>query len=142
MDQQVSDVRTEQWRRIVCECLSRDPEISKKQWCRENSIRYRSLMYWQHKFQQEALAMIDDDHHQDVQPALPVHSVPASVPAFADMTAKLEALQTEHVAVSPEPEDAAFTPELMILAGSYRIYVNDSIHEATLMKVMSVIGHA
>ncbi len=51
MTQEALDVSAEQRRRIVCECINRDPEISKRQWHRENSIRYRSLMYWQHKFQ-------------------------------------------------------------------------------------------
>ena len=55
MDQKVTEIRYEQWRRTVSECINRKAGISKRQWCDENGIRYRSLMYWQRKFQQEAI---------------------------------------------------------------------------------------
>lgn len=136
MNQKALGVRTEQWRRIVRECINRDPMISKRQWCRENSIRYRSLMYWQQKFQREALAVIND-HGKN----LPVQSDSVNVPAFADMTARLETLRTEQCP-SAEQEAVMPEPELMIQAGSYRIYVNSSLHETTLETVMRVLSHA
>ena len=132
MNQEALDVRAEQWRRIVCECINRDPKISKRQWCRENSIRYRSRMYWQQKFQREALAVINDHGN-----SLPVQSGSVNVPAFADMTAHLEALQAEECPPA-EQEAVTLAPELMIQAGKYRIYVSSSLHEATLETVSSV----
>ena len=117
MNQEAFDVRTEQWRRIVRECINRDPMISKRQWCRENSIRYRSLMYWQQKFQRETFAVINDHGN-----SLPVQSGSVNAPAFADMTARLETLRTEQCPPA-EQETLMPEPELMIQAGSYRIYV-------------------
>ena len=137
MNQRVSAIRTEQWRKIVYECLNRDPKISKRQWCRENDVKIRSLMYWQRKFQLEALDQIEGR-----DPSLPIRTDPVNVPAFADMTSRLEALHTEQDTVVPEQDTSKLAPELMIQAGSYRIYVNGSIQEDTLEKVMRVIRHA
>ena len=134
MNQKALGVRTEQWRRIVRECINRDPKISKRQWCLENSIRYRSLMYWQQKFQKEALAVTVINDHGN---SLPVQSGSVNAPAFADMTARLETLRTEQCPPA-EQEAVTLAPELMIQAGKYRIYVSSSLHEATLETVSSV----
>ena len=138
MNQKALCVRTEQWRRIVRECINRDPKISKRQWCLENSIRYRSLMYWQQKFQKEALAVTVINDHGN---SLPVQSGSVNAPAFADMTAQLETLRTEQCPPA-EQETLMPEPELMIQAGSYRIYVSSSLHESTLETVMRCLGTA
>ena len=137
MNQKVADIRAEQWRQIIYECINRDPKLSKKQWCRENGIYYRSFMYWQRKFQMEALGLMENH-----ETTLPVKQDPASMPAFADMAHQLDALRAEQEAAAADTEPASLAPELMIQAGSYRIYVNRSIHEDTLEKVMRVIRHA
>ena len=59
MNQKVASVRAEQWRQTVYDCLNRDPKLTKKQWCRENGVYYRSFLYWQHKFQVEALDLME-----------------------------------------------------------------------------------
>ena len=138
MNQKVVAVRTEQWRQIVLDCINRNPDISKRQWCRENGIRYRSYMYWQRKFQMEALDLMENHGT-----TLPIKQDPASVQAFVDMTPQLEVLRTERESFPAESsEPAALAPELMIQAGSFRIYVNGSIQGATLETVMRVIRHA
>lgn len=137
MDQKVTEIRCEQWRRTVSECINRKADISKRQWCEENGIRYRSLMYWQHKFQREAIERIDVSHS-----SLPGQAVQVCTPVFADMTAKYEAM-TEQQELSPQHrEDVLFTPELMIQAGSCRIYVSGSVQKATLEMAMQVISNA
>ena len=137
MDQKVTEIRCEQWRRIVTECINRNTEISKRQWCEENGIRYRSLMYWQRKFQQDTLQQMDSSHT-----ALPGSAVQVYAPAFADVTEKYQAMSA-HPEVPPQPqENHSFIPELMIQAGTYRVYVSGSLQAATLEKVMQVIGRA
>lgn len=137
MNHQVSEIRTEQWRRIICECISRDPKISKWQWCQENGIKYRSYMYWQHKFQMEELEKLDS--HETMLPAQPD---PADALAFVDMTEKLEAFQAEQISVQPQQETEDFVPELIIRTGNCRIYISSSVQESTLNKVMRVLGNA
>ena len=137
MNQQVSAIRADQWRRIVCECISRDPKLSKRQWCRENKIRYRSLMYWQHKFQMEELEKLGAP-----EASLPVRPDSAGAPAIVDMTAQLEALRAGRVTALSQQEAGAFLPELMIRTGSCEVYVSGSVQESTLEKVMRVLGNA
>ena len=137
MNQKVAAVRAERWRQIIYECLNRDPKLSKKQWCRVNGVYYRSLMYWQRRFQMEALDLMESH-----DAALPVKQDSVSGPAFADMTPQLKALRAEQEPVSEAVEPLPLAPELMIQAGSYQIYVNRSIQERTLEIVLRVIRHA
>ena len=136
MDQKVAEIRNEQWRRTVYECINRDPNISRRQWCEDNGIKFRSLMYWQRKFQQEALAQMEHG-----EAALPARTVETCVPVFADVTEKLEQLQTDQENRN-DPCSLTIAPELIIQAGSYQIYVNGSIQMTTLEKVMRVISRA
>ena len=137
MNQKVAAVRTEQWRQTIQDCINRNPDISKRQWCQENGIQYRSFMYWQRKFQMEALDLIGN-----LETTLPIKQDPVCVPAFADMTPHLEALQAERESSPAGSEPMPLAPELMIQAGSFRVYVNGSIQETTLETVMRVICHA
>lgn len=137
MNQKAALIRADQWRKTVYECINRDPKLSKRQWCQENGVKFRSLMYWQHKFQMEAIQLMES-----LEVSLPIKEEASNIPAFADMTPQLEALRTEQEPVPQDPESPALTPELMIQAGSYRVYVNGSVREATLETVMRVLNHA
>lgn len=138
MDQKVADVRTAQWREIVRDCSQRTPGQTKKDWCLQNGIRFRSLMYWQRKFQVEALALMEkcSPNYASMSSSQP------PVPAFADMTARLHEASQDISASAAESEAPALTPEVMIQHGAYRIYVNSSIHEATLETVIKVLSRA
>lgn len=138
MEQKVAEIRCEQWRRTVSECINRNSDISKRQWCKDNGIRYRSLMYWQHKFQQEAIEQMD---HNSMASASG-HAVQVCSPAFADVTAQYKAMTADMMTSSQPQEGFFFTPELMIEAGECRLYVNGSIQASTLEKVMQVLSHA
>lgn len=70
-------------------------------------------MYWQLRFQMEALDLME---RHDA--ALPVKQDSVSVPAFADMTPQLKALQAEQKPVPEAVEPLPLAPELMIQAGS------------------------
>lgn len=137
MNQKVAAIRTEQWRQIIQDCINRNPGISKRQWCRENGVRYRSFMYWQRKFQLKAIDLMENHGTK-----LPVKQEPVSAQAFVDMTSQLEVLQTEREFSPASSELTPLAAELMIQAGSFRIYVNGSIQEATLETVVRVIRHA
>ena len=137
MNQKVTAVRAENWSKTIHECIHRDPKVSKKQWCQENGINYRSFMYWQRKFQIEALDLMETR-----EITLPAKQDPACIPVFADMTTQLSAIRSEQVSVPTESETTPAAPELMIQAGPYRVYVNSSIRETTLETVLRVINRA
>ncbi len=139
MNPKVADIRSAHWRQTICECINRDPKLSKRKWCQSNGIRYRSLMYWQRKFQAEALERMENQETN-----LPVKGGSTNAPVFADVTPKLVALQAGQVSAATLSEEGnpSLIPELMIQAGTYRVYVNSSIQEATLEKVLRVICRA
>lgn len=137
MDKEANAVRREQWRRIVNECINRDSQISKRRWCEENGIKFRSFTYWQHKSRKEALEQMDTP-----QTAAPAVTAPASAPAFVDLTAKYEALQPARQEALRRQENIPASTELMIRVGDLQIYVNGSVQMSTLEKVMKVISHA
>ena len=137
MDQKVTEIRNEQWRRTVYACINRDPKISKRQWCEENGVKIRSLMYWQRKFRLEALVQMENN-----AVALPASTAGTCVPVFADVTEKLEEIQAGQATRKYPGSLPPITPELMIHAGAYQIYVNGSIQLTTLEKVMKVISRA
>jgi len=137
MDKEANAVRREQWRRIVNECINRDSQISKRRWCEENGIKFRSFTYWQHKSRKEALEQMDAP-----QTAAPAVTAPASAPAFVDLTAKYEALQPARQEALRRQENIPASTELMIRVGDLQIYVNGSVQMSTLEKVMKVISHA
>ena len=138
MDQKVTEIRNEQWRRTVYECINRDPAISKRQWCEDNGVKFRSLMYWQRKFRLEALAQMENN-----TAALPVSTAAGTcVPVFADVTEKLEEIHADQETRKYPGGLSPMTHELMIQAGAYQIYVNGSIQMTTLEKVMKVMSRA
>ena len=137
MDKEANAVRKEQWRRIVNDCINRDPQISKRRWCEENGIKFRSFTYWQHKFRKEALDQMDIP-----RPAAPAVTSPALAPAFVDVTAKYEALQPLQEKTLQRQENFHVSSELMIQVGDIQIYDNGSVQRSTLEKVMKVISHA
>ena len=136
MDQKVAEIRIKQWRKTVYDCINRDPKISKLQWCEDNGIKIRSLMYWQRKFRLEALEQMKNN-----KAALPARTTEACVPVFADVTEKLDEIQADRESLK-YPDGLAMTPELMIQTGPYQIYVNGSIQMTTLEKVMRIISRA
>ena len=50
MDKRSLEIRTRQWYEIILEANS--SSLSKKEWCRQNSISPKSFYYWQRKFRQ------------------------------------------------------------------------------------------
>lgn len=135
MDKEANAVRKEQWRRIVNDCINRDPQISKRRWCEENGIKFRSFIYWQHKFRNEALEQMDA-----LQAAVPAVTASALAPAFVDVTAKYEDLQSVQEETSQRQGNFPASTELMIQVGDLQIYVNGSVQMSTLEKVMKVMS--
>ena len=144
MDRISSQIRRENWRRIVQECNNRKPGITKKEWCRSNDISVKSLYYWQRQFRNEAA----------------VAAISAGSASFYDITSHLEADGTETFPVSGLREEPAGTavqetapqgapgtvpfpvPGIIVQTGECRIYVTDSAKRSTFRMVMEVLRDA
>ena len=80
MDKQSLEIRTRQWYEIILEANS--SSLSKKEWCRQNSISLKSFYYWQRKLRQKEAEKL-----RDVTPAAltclnetSAHSLSANTP--------------------------------------------------------------
>jgi len=134
MDKAALAVRADQWRQIVDECNR--SSLCKTEWCRKNSIRFRSLMYWQKKFRDQALLTRASDIEDTSRLAA---IAPLSGTAFVDVTervlprkpinANADELFTSEPAVS----------EIMIRTGSCQVYLHGSVSEESLRTVMKVL---
>lgn len=144
MDRISSQIRRENWRRIVQECNSREPGITKKDWCRSNDISIKSLYYWQRQFRNEAA----------------VAAASAGSASFYDITGHLEAGESAaatagELRVSSEPASMQGmstqaipgtvpfpVPGIVVQTGDCRVYVTDSAKRSTFRMVMEVLRNA
>lgn len=141
MDQTAMNQRRNQWYQIVLDCTNRDPGISKKAWCAENGINFRSLMYWQRSFRNEITSvMLPAAENAVSSAALPEPLVPAS-PVFADITEKFRGKAAEPEASAPAGH-TEFIPEIMIRSGALEIFVGGNVSYRTLKTVMKALSHA
>lgn len=144
MDKSSSQIRRENWRRIIQECNNREPGITKKDWCRSNDITVKSFYYWQRQFRNEAA----------------VAAASAGSAPFYDITGHLETGGTETFPISglretptgaavqeTTPQDIPGTvpfpvPGVIVQAGECRVYVTDSAKRSTFRMVMEVLLNA
>lgn len=134
MDKAALAVRADQWRQIVDECNR--SSLCKTEWCRKNSIRFRSLMYWQKKFRDQALLIRASGIEDNSGPAA---IVPPSRAAFVDVTERVLPRNPLNPDVDePFTSDPAAS-EIMIRTGSCQVYLHGSVSEESLRTVMKVL---
>lgn len=144
MDHISTQIRRENWRRIVQECNNREPGITKKEWCQSNGISVKSLYYWQRQFRNEAV----------------VTAASAGQASFYDITSHLEADGTAAVmATERRVPSASVTAQdigtqdipgavpfpisgIVVQTGECRVYVTDSARRSTFRMVMEVLRNA
>ena len=136
MDKSAYEIRKEQWRQTVSECINSG--INKTEWCHQNGISLRSMYYWMKKFRDEAIMA----QSPTSLPAVACEETTAASAdtgnaVFVDLTDKLDA----SVSIS-ESSPVKFAPELMINSNGIQIYVCSNIQAKTLDTVMKVITHA
>ena len=128
MDKQSLEIRTRQWYEIILEANS--SSLSKKEWCRQNSISLKSFYYWQRKLRQKEAEKL-----RDVTPAAltclnetSAHSLSANTPVEAE-----ERIRSAGTGI---------IPELIMQKGAYHLFISKVISEDTLITVLRAIDHA
>ena len=127
MDKRSLEIRTRQWYEIILEANS--SSLSKKEWCRQNSISLKSFYYWQRKLRQKEAEKL-----RDVTPAAltclnetSAHSLSANTP-----------VETEERIRSA---GTGFIPEIIMQKGAYHLLVGKGVSEGTLITVLRAIDH-
>ena len=131
MDKQSLAIRTRQWYEIVLEANS--SSLSKKEWCRQNSISPKSFYYWQRKFRQA-----ESEKLLEITPSIPAR--------LEEKPERLSSVEVPLYALDPQDRmhysRAEVIPELIMQKGAYHLLIGKGISEDTLITVLRAIDHA
>ncbi len=124
MDNSTLEIRSEQWRSIVQNCLASG--ISKKTWCKENGISEKAFYYWQRKFRQEV--------YDQSKSELPVVQT-----TFAEVPMVIQSEpETDHL----PPISRVTAPDIVIRTATITIEISGNASPAALALVKQVMKHA
>lgn len=138
MSSDLHKARVKQWTQIINECNNRIPGLTKKAWLEQHSIKLKRFEYWQRVVRTEAMDQISDSISDndifggclDITDRL--QQPPEPSPEQASVLDNASA---------PQPQFQT-SPELMIQAGSYLVYVNETVREKTLRMVLRALKDA
>ena len=130
MQNEVMDIRAEQWRKIILE--ARSSELTIKEWLIRNNVSRDAYFYWQRKLRMQDIASLNT--------APSSTSIPINTnKAFVEITSAEQASSPQS---SPSVIQPAIVPELMIKYGDYQIYAGNNISERSLSIVIKVLSNA
>ena len=118
--------------------------MKKIDWMRVHNVSPKNFYRWQKLLRDHAL---EEDYGY---PIVPDHITLSSKSQdqspetqFVDMTAMItRETETVRKSASESVVPKQITPELVIQAGRYNLYIGSGITESTLTTVLKVIGHA
>lgn len=136
MDQQVHDIRIENWKRLILEANA--SSLTKTEWCRQNDINPKTFYYWQRKLRRiEAEKVLSPSTLPEIS-----ESKAGAVPsAFVDLT-HLYNEEPASVKNQDNPIPSSFSPQLMLMDGQYRILIGEAVQEQTLVTLLRAIRNA
>lgn len=137
MDARIMAMRMERWREIIVACNTSG--MKKREWMQIHNISPKTFYRKQkqlREYEMEKAGLTSTDIPSGEKPA-----------EFFDLTTALTR-QTNKVPTQTwaEPINSIrqnqITPEIMIQAGPYNLYIGSGVTETTLTTVLRVIGHA
>ncbi len=137
MDPRIRAMRLERWREIIVACNTSG--MKKNEWMRIHNINSKSFYR-----KQKELREYEMERAGITAADIPAGQKPAE---FFDLTTALTCQASDNSGrTCAEPGNSILqkqiTPEIMIQAGPYNLYIGSSVTEATLATVLKVIGHA
>ena len=142
MDSRVMSLRAQRWREIISACNTSG--MKKIDWMRIHNVSPKNFYRWQKLLRDHAL---EEDYGYPIVPDHIVLSSKSQVQSpetqFVDMTAMItRETETVRKTASESVVPKQITPELVIQAGRYNLYIGSGITESTLTTVLKVIGNA
>ena len=135
-------LRSQRWKQIIVACNTSG--MKKADWMRLHGVSEKSFYRWQTRFRKEALdeaaesAAISAGQAESLQRA----QGQEMIPGFVDVTALITRKEELPRSFQAGNQSEQLTPELMIQAGRYNLYIGSDITESTLATVLKVIGNA
>ena len=106
------EANVKEWKEIFRKVA--ESGMSKREWCNENGICRNSFFYWQRRIREL-------EEQQNPEPVSMFYELdPATM-------------------VSDESIAKAFSAHIMIQAGAYQVYIDDSFKDETLARILAVI---
>ena len=137
MDQAVNDIRLKHWEAVILEAGSAG--ISKKQWTAEHGIPERQFYYWQKKLRDRELAK---RNAAELMPAAPAITASPVGTGFLELSTPEPGMSSAAAAEKPVIIAGSQRPELVLVAGPYRLEIREAVSEKTLRTVLKVIRDA
>lgn len=138
MQKEVHEIRCREWQRLFEVWAASG--MSKTQWCKQNGVSERQMLYWQKVLRNEAIQKMKS------QETLPDnsngHSLVPSGKEFFEITPASLDKQSSFLQSAPSKSESSVTPELTIRYGKYSLDVNASVSRDTLAIVLSVLADA
>ena len=107
--------------------------LSKKEWCRQNSISPKSFYYWQRKFRQA-----ESEKLLEITPSIPAR--------LEEKPARPSSVEVPLYPLDPQDRmhysGAEVIPELIMQKGAYHLLIGKGVSEDTLITVLRAIDHA
>ena len=134
------EYRMQHWEQIVTECNTSG--MRKIDWMKLHNVSPKAFYRWQKILRDHAIE--EHEKESNANSATDLTAVnQASVPVMVDMTAMITS-QLESGARQSETASlvsTGLTPEIMLQAGQYTLYIGSGITESTLSTVLKVISH-
>lgn len=128
MDKCTHEIRKQQWKEIIEQCMQRPQGMTVKQWLDSNGICEQSYYRWLKLIRQEVYELTTSTKE------LPVKAKQAEV-SFAEIPLHtIDAKANAHY--------AGFQPDITINTGLMVLGISNTASEALLNKVFEVIGYA
>ena len=135
-------LRVQHWKEIIVACNTSG--MKKIDWMRLHGVSEKSFYRWQTLFRKEALDEATENAAISAEQAESLQRVQGQemTPGFVDVTALITRKEELPRSCQAGNQSEQLTPELMIQAGRYNLYIGRGITESTLAMVLKVIGNA
>ena len=142
VDQRVMSLRAQHWKEIIVACNTSG--MKKIDWMRLHGVSEKSFYRWQTLFRKEVLDEATENAAISAEQAESLQRVQGQemTPGFVDVTALITRKEELPRSFQAGNQSEQLTPELMIQAGRYNLYIGRGITESTLAMVLKVIGNA
>lgn len=142
MDSRVMSLRAQRWKEIITACNTSG--MKKADWMRLHGVSEKSFYRWQNVLRDQVLDEVESNY-----PIVPDYIAVSdrlqagAVPELVDITAIVSQKPVGKISpVQSTVPQKQITPEIMIQAGPYNLYIGSGVNETTLATVLRVIGHA
>lgn len=131
MDKITHEVRLEQWKHIISECLARPEGQTAKQWLTEKGISEKTYYYWQRRVRKEAYALAKKGDC----------SIASATAAIVPDRPQVSFAEMSFHPVSETPLND-FVPTAVLRRGGMVLEISNAVSDRLLERILEVTANA